>query len=209
MWSEFQNFLKNNFEIELDDEKISRFKQYSDEILRCSKRFNLTKITDVKEILYLHFADSLAGSIFLKDAFTENKKISVIDIGSGAGFPGIPLKIVFPEIELFLVESNKKKSLFLEYIKNLLKLDEATVICKRAEELSKDIKFKNKFDFALSRAVKKLPDVLKLTEPFLKNQGMSLFWTTEKSERIKCECFEYTLPGLDKKRYILAVQHIE
>ncbi|MFN3966895.1 MAG: 16S rRNA (guanine(527)-N(7))-methyltransferase RsmG [Endomicrobiia bacterium] len=211
MWTEFKNFLNKNFGIELNDEKISRFKKYLNEILVCSKRFNLTKIKDTKEILYLHFADSLAGSVFLRNSILKGQNISVIDIGSGAGFPGIPLKIVFPEIEIFLIESNKKKYLFLDYVKNQLKLKNTEIICDRAEEISKNVRFKNRFDFALLRAVKKFPDGLFLTEPFLKKEGMSLFWTTELQENKKIildDYFKYTLPGLEKERYILAARLI-
>ncbi len=205
MWTEFKDFLKKNFNIELDDEKIDKFKKYLDEILKCSRKFNLTRITDRKQAIFLHFADSLACSFFIERAITKKQDISLVDIGSGAGFPGIPVKILYSEIGLVLVESNKKKSLFLDYIKNLLDLKNTKVICDRAEKVSKETEFKNKFDFVLARAVKKFPEILELSEPFLKNSGVALLWTTDKNEKISGEFFEYTLPGLNKKRYIIAI----
>jgi 16S rRNA (guanine527-N7)-methyltransferase len=134
------------------------FDLYLKELLEWNKKFNLTAITDPEEIRIKHFEDSLTllQAIQLKDQ-------SVIDVGTGAGFPGIPLKIVCPEIKLTLLEATKKKVEFLKHIVSILNLQEVEIIWGRAEEIIK--RKRESFDLALSRAVAKLNVLCELCLP--------------------------------------------
>jgi 16S rRNA (guanine527-N7)-methyltransferase len=151
------------------------FEIYLKELLEWNKKFNLTSITDPEEIKIKHFEDSLSilPSLHLKDQ-------SVIDVGTGAGFPGIPLKIVCPEIRLTLLEATRKKVEFLKHIVSILNLQEVEIIWGRAEEIIKGKR--ESFDLALSRAVAKLNVLCELCLPFVKINGMFIAFKEEKIE---------------------------
>jgi 16S rRNA (guanine527-N7)-methyltransferase len=146
-------------------DKHSEFKIYIKELIEWNERFNLTAITDEKEIYTKHFLDSLT----LLEAFDFSKPLKVIDIGTGAGFPGLPLKIVCPQIELTLLDSVKKKTIFLRHLVEVLKLEGVEVVWGRAEEIAKERR--ESFDLALSRAVAKLPTLVELALPLVKVGG--------------------------------------
>jgi len=143
------------------------FDVYLEELLKWNKKFNLTAITDPQEIKIKHFEDSLT---ILQAIKLTNQ--SVVDIGSGAGFPGIPLKIVCPEIKLTLIEATRKKVEFLKHVVSVLGLKNIEIIWGRAEELNKQAKYKEKFDVALARAVAKLDKLIGYCVPFLKPGGI-------------------------------------
>ncbi|HTY12673.1 MAG TPA: 16S rRNA (guanine(527)-N(7))-methyltransferase RsmG [Candidatus Omnitrophota bacterium] len=147
-----------------NEEKL--FEVYLHELIEWNNKFNLTSVTDPEEIKVRHFEDSLSvlQAIDLKDE-------SVADVGAGAGFPGIPLKIVRPGIRLTLIEATRKKVDFLKHLIKKLGLD-VEVVWGRAEELAKDAKYKGKFDVVVSRAVAKLPDLAGYCIPLLKKGGV-------------------------------------
>jgi len=147
-----------------NEEKL--FEVYLHELIEWNNKFNLTSVTDPEEITLRHFEDSLSvlQAIDLKDE-------SVADVGAGAGFPGIPLKIVRPGIRLTLIEATRKKVDFLKHLIKKLGLD-VEVVWGRAEELAKDAKYKGKFDVVVSRAVAKLPDLAGYCIPLLKKGGV-------------------------------------
>lgn len=155
------------------------FNLYLQELIEWNKKFNLTAVTDPDEIRIRHFEDSLSilKAIDLKDE-------SVLDVGAGAGFPGIPLKIVRPKIKLTLIDSTRKKVEFLNHIIKVLNLDNTEAVWGRAENLSKDQKYREKFDVVVSRAVAKLPDLVKYCLPFLKPGGL---FVAMKQENVKEE----------------------
>lgn len=132
-------FLRESFDqigIDLTDEQVSQFDRFYEMIIEKNKVMNLTKITDYDEAVTKHFVDSVSvvfldDDIYIKKRFSEGA--SVIDVGTGAGFPGIPLKIVFPEIKLTLLDSVNKKLNFLRDVCNELNLDDVTIIHGRAE----------------------------------------------------------------------------
>jgi 16S rRNA (guanine527-N7)-methyltransferase len=140
------------------------FALYSQELIAWNKKFNLTTITEPQEIHLKHFLDSLT---LLQAIKLTNEK--VIDIGTGAGFPGIPLKITCPGIELTLLEATQKKTAFLTHIVNLLKLNNTMVVWQRAETYAKEKR--GFFDLAVARAVANLSTLCELCLPFVKVGG--------------------------------------
>lgn len=152
------------------------FDIYLKELLEWSKKFNLTAITDPQEIKIKHFEDSLA---LLKVLSLTDQ--SVIDVGSGAGFPGIPLKIVCPKIKLTLLEATQKKAEFLKYIVAKLSLSGVEVVWGRAEEFAKENR--EIFDLALSRAVAKLNVLSEYCLPLVKVKGLFVAYKEEEIEK--------------------------
>ncbi len=145
-------------------EQLELFRKYSSFLLSYNEHTNLTAIRNTEDVYLKHFFDSLLLCKFHKFS-SEN----VLDIGSGAGFPGVPLKIVFPDINLFVLDSNGKKTSFLEKLKGELKID-YTVINKRAEEYIIDKR--ECFDVVVSRAVTSMPILAELAIPYVKVGGV-------------------------------------
>lgn len=145
------------------------FDRYLDELLEWNKKFNLTSITDREEAKLRHFYDSLT----LTEAFDfSGSEYSVIDVGSGAGFPGLPIKILFPNIRLTLLDSTAKKVSFIEHIIAILKLKDAEAVWVRAEDYAKGKK--EQYDMAFCRALAHLSVAAELCLPFVKNGGRFL-----------------------------------
>ena len=155
----------NQIGTNLNNNQIKIFENYYNFLIEYNKKINLTAITNKNEIFIKHFIDSLTISRFLQNS------CKLIDVGSGAGFPGVPLKISNPDIELTLVESSKKKCEFLKDLSNILKM-EFDVINNRAEILSKDLNYREKFDICVSRAVANLRILSELCIPFIKINGI-------------------------------------
>lgn len=156
-----------HFKLALSPEQINQLELYKDLLIEANKSFNLTAITDPDEIRIKHFLDSII--IFKFADFHSGQK--VIDIGTGAGFPGIPIKIYNPGLKLVLMDSLRKRVNFLENIKEKLQLEDVENIHGRAEEFGhKDI-YREEFDFALSRAVAKLSTLAEYCLPFVKKGG--------------------------------------
>lgn len=137
--------------LELDSGQLEQFRLYTDELLRWNARLNLTAITDEREIAQRHFGDALRLALSWGDP-----PQSLIDIGAGAGFPGIPLKILRPTLRLTLVESIEKKAAFLRHVIEVLGLAEVTVIPARAETIGRDPVHREAYDIATARAVAEL-----------------------------------------------------
>ncbi|HOF65362.1 MAG TPA: 16S rRNA (guanine(527)-N(7))-methyltransferase RsmG [Bacilli bacterium] len=153
--------------IKITDDMITKLDLYATFLIEKNNEFNLTAITKKEEIIEKHFYDSLlCGTIY------KFEKDKVIDIGTGAGFPGIPLKIVFSDINLTLLEATKKKCNFLEEVINKLDLKNVTVINKRAEEYIKEKR--EIYDLVLARAVAPLNVLLELCIPYIKVGGMMI-----------------------------------
>jgi 16S rRNA (guanine527-N7)-methyltransferase len=155
--------------IHLDPCQVQAFRLYREELARWSLRTNLTALRDPEEIVREGFLDSLAC---LQFALPEAS--FVLDIGSGAGFPAIPLKIVRPTLQLTLVEASRKKSTFLRHILRRLALRNVRLLQCRAEDLAADPEEQGKYDFVLARAVSPLPQAAQLAAPFLRPGGLFL-----------------------------------
>jgi len=151
--------------INLTPPQIEQFETYYQVLVSWNERMNLTTITDYAEVQVKHFLDSLTVISGIRPA-DRARPLYVIDVGTGAGLPGIPLKIVLPHIRLALLEATTKKVKFLEYLTNQLGLKDIEIINGRAEEVAHDDRYQEKFDLVLSRAVASLPTLVELTLPF-------------------------------------------
>lgn len=140
------------FQIRLDDKQVQQIQQYTKILLTWNDKVNLTAIRDPLEILYRHFCESMYGSVFL-----PVEKCRLADVGSGGGFPGLPLKMLRPDLELFLIESNVKKATFLAEVVRELGLSDAKVLVSRFEELGEEVA---PLDFVCSRALGGFPQLL-------------------------------------------------
>lgn len=149
--------------LELTLSQLEQFETYYQELSDWNKRVNLTHITDCEEVQLKHFLDSLTVTLVWQPANTGWR---LIDVGTGAGIPGIPLKIAFPNIKLVLLEAVAKKVAFLQHINQRLGLDDVEIVVGRAEEIARLPQYREKFDFVLSRAVAPLPTVVELVLPF-------------------------------------------
>lgn len=156
-------------EIGLNYEKgiLEKFKEYKDLLIEWSKKINLTAIKEEKEIYIKHFLDSLI--IVNEKEFINSKK--VIDIGTGGGFPGLPLKIVKKDIEITLLDSLKKRIEFLQIVAEKLSLDQVKAIHGRAEDYGVDNLYREKYDLCVSRAVAQLNILAEYCLPFVKEGG--------------------------------------
>lgn len=159
--------------IELDDVQIERFQRYYTEILAWNRRANLTSVTGPDEVRTRHFIDSLSVIKGLRHgALSTGPKL--IDVGSGAGLPGVPLKIAHPEASVVLLEANGKKAAFLEELVRTLGLYDVTVVRSRAEEAAHRDDLREAFDVVVSRAVASLDVLVELTLPFCRVGGVAV-----------------------------------
>ncbi len=157
------------FRVNLSAEKIEKFQTYLGLLLEWNKRMHLVSKNDAKyDRILRHFVDSL--SIF--KAVDIPKDANLLDLGSGAGFPAIPIKIVRDDIKATLVESVHKKTLFLRKLSQVLGLEKITIVNQRAEELADQVDFQCNFDLATSKALGKLEDTVGLSMPLLKSGGL-------------------------------------
>ena len=160
----FNNYLEN-LNISLNEEQIEKFYKYMNLLIEWNEKINLTAIIKPEEIILKHFIDCLTIEKYIE------KNSKVIDVGTGAGFPGIPLKIVREDLEITLVDSLNKRLVFLNEVIANLKLENINVIHSRAEELGKNKNYREKFDVATSRAVANLSTLSEYLIPFVKING--------------------------------------
>lgn len=147
----------------LDGEKLELFEKYYEILSFYNEKFNLTAITEKSEVYLKHFVDSLTGAKFINGDF--------LDVGSGGGFPAVPIKILKPELKATLLEATGKKCEFLRELIRELGLKNTEIICGRAEELAHDNFYREKFEFCTARAVAALPALCEYCLPFVKKGG--------------------------------------
>jgi 16S rRNA (guanine527-N7)-methyltransferase len=203
-----------SFGIDLSDDTIAGLLLYMEELKAWNKKMNLTAITQEKEILTKHLLDSIAPAPYLL------KGTSVLDLGSGAGLPGIPLKIIRPDLRVTLLDSSRKKIHFQKHIIRTLKLSEISTIEGRAEDaIKRHPDMLHCYDIVLSRAFSSLRTFIELGRPFLKKNGLLIIFkgpagVTELSElkqwldqeRLTTRAVTYTLPHPEQKRVLYIVQ---
>lgn len=154
-------------DIELSKEQIAQFHKYYEMLVEKNKVMNLTAITEWNEVVLKHFVDSLS----INQYFELNDQ-KVVDIGTGAGFPGIPLKIAFPNLEIVLVDSLNKRVKFLNEVIEALGLENITAVHGRAEDVGRNVNFREGFDLCVSRAVANLSTLSEYCMPLVKVGGM-------------------------------------
>jgi len=204
--------------INLKKNHIEKFSRYLDLLIEWNQKINLTSLKTPQEIIIKHFLDSLT-CIKVIDLYSNIDKNSIIDIGTGAGFPGIPIKIVCPSIELFLLEARKKKSIFLEKLIKELNLRRVRILEGRAEAFGRCQKHREKYDITISRAVAPLNILSEYCLPltrigglFIAQKGRSYKGELKKGikaiqflggELIKVEKIQ--IPFISQDRYLLVI----
>lgn len=153
--------------IELSDEQIAQFRKYFELLVEWNEKMNLTAITDLEGVYLKHFYDSISPSLYFD--FTKVK--SVCDVGAGAGFPSIPIKICFPHLHVTIVDSLNKRITFLNHLSEELGLDHMEFVHARAEEFGQNVKYRERFDVVTARAVARLSVLSELCIPLAKQGG--------------------------------------
>ena len=171
---EFEKIANQISEVSVTKNQLGQFKYFYDELNTWNNRINLTGSTEKRKIYFDHFLDSLCPAYAYKKIFCE--ETNVLDVGSGAGFPGLPIKILFPKIKICLLESIGKKTEFLNHVVSSMGLKDVKIIYSRAEAVAHDPNFREQFDIVLSRAVANLSVVSELTIPFTKIGGNCIFF---------------------------------
>lgn len=216
IFSEELEIKAKQIEIELTKKQIEKYYNYMNLLLEWNEKINLTAIIEPREIILKHFVDSLTIAKYIKD----DEKL--IDVGTGAGFPGIPLSIVKENTDIVLLDSLNKRINFLEEVKENLKLENITTIHGRAEEFGKNKNEREKYDIATSRAVAPLNILLEYLLPLVKVGGKAICMKGSNIEEIenaknaleilggKIEKIEeITLPNSDIKRNIIIVKKVK
>lgn len=162
----------------LTEKQVRQFEKYYEMLIEWNKKINLTSIIDEQEVIQKHFLDSIA----VKKVIDLSNYDSLIDLGTGAGFPGIPLKIVFPELEITLVDSLNKRINFLLAVIEELSLENINCVHSRAEDLGNNDLYREKFDICISRAVADLSILSEYCIPFVKDKGYFISYKSNKSQ---------------------------
>lgn len=156
--------------ITLNDVQMAQLDKYYEILVEWNSFMNLTGITEYEEVLVKHFLDSLAVLKY-SDELKSGKEISIIDVGTGAGFPGLPLKIAYPNTKVVLLDSLNKRVKFLNEVITQLELLDITAVHSRAEEGAKNVLYREQFDISVSRAVANLSTLVEYCMPFVKVGG--------------------------------------
>jgi 16S rRNA (guanine527-N7)-methyltransferase len=206
------------FNLHITGRQVTAFTTFEKELLEWNQKFNLTAIRDVESIRTKHFLDSLSCVLAWKGTLPNH----LIDVGTGAGFPGIPLKIIYPNLKLTLVESVGKKAMFCQHIVKLLGLEQVEVIQERAEDLGREAAHREKYDWATARAVANLNVLSEYLIPLVKIGGTILAQKGE-SGPAEAQSAEHAmkllggklkqlipvnLPGVADDRYLILIDKV-
>ncbi len=215
----------SEFGIELTEKQLNQFEEYFHLLIEWNEKMNLTAITEREDVYLKHFLDSLSiVKVFPELNKTVNSgEFSLIDVGTGAGFPGIPLKILFPNAKVTLMDSLNKRITFLNEVVNTLNLNESgSIECihARAEELAQNKEYREQYDLVVSRAVANLSTLTEYCLPFAKISGYFIPYKSEKAGEeitaagnaiflcggtLKKEV-SFVLPGSDLKRSLIIIE---
>jgi 16S rRNA (guanine527-N7)-methyltransferase len=215
---EWQNFIIDGAQqwgITIDKRISAAFAVHAAELLHWNRKINLTTITDPRAVAIKHFLDSLAPAQFIPD------RARLLDIGSGGGFPGIPLKILKPSLSLFLIDGIRKKVNFLKYVLRTLHLDRSEALQIRAEKLQEDPEFGHSFDIIISRALSDLNFFVNCSLPLLAKQGTIIgikgkidqneldeLRAENLGDRFALGIEKYNLPSMHAQRSIIIIKNL-
>lgn len=208
----------DKFDVHLSENQIQQFLTYYEMLVERNQFVNLTAITEYEDVMKKHFVDSIS----LIQAYDVKSPVSVIDIGTGAGFPGLALKIAYPELKMTLLDSLNKRIQFLNDVINELHLEGIETIHGRAEDFAKPGMLREKFDLCVSRAVANLSTLSEYCLPFVKEEGYFISYKSEKvTEEIEAagkaisilggkveKQVEFILPDSDIYRNLLIIKKI-
>lgn len=206
-------------EISLTEKQIGQFLQYYELLTEWNEKINLTAITEYSDVMKKHFIDSLS----LVKACDVRKCLSIIDVGTGAGFPGLALKIAFPALEVTLLDSLNKRIMFLDEVISRLNLEGVKTIHGRAEDFAKPDRLREKCDLCVSRAVARLSTLSEYCLPFVKKGGLFVSYKSEKVSEEVAEAekaitvlgghlerqAEFTLPDSDLYRNLVVIKKVK
>ncbi len=207
----------HDFDLDLSPAQLDQFARYADLLIDWNARFNLTSIVDPRDIVIKHFLDSLSAARSIPPG-----PIKLIDVGAGAGLPGLPLKFVRPEISLTLLEATRKKCDFLKAVVDDLHLTAVTVVNARAEEAGRMDEHRELYDIAVARAVADLPVLIEYLLPVVKIGGFAVAQKSREAEDeldradtailllggLGSEIIKVHVPGLDDERTLILVEKI-
>ncbi len=204
--------------LELNEQELEQFLRYREELLEWNTRINLTAITDPEEVLLKHFLDSLSLLLVY-----DRPAARLLDIGAGAGFPGLPLKIVRPQWQVLLLEATGKKVTFMRHVIEALQLRDVIALHGRAEELGRDAGYRASFDVVTARAVASLPTLLEYAAPFCRVGGQIILsrkgdlveelaqarWAAGRVGAVLKNDVPVTLAGLEDGRRLLVWEQVK
>lgn len=224
MNNQFCKLMENELKelsIQLSEQQMEQFYKYYELLIEKNKVMNLTAITELEDVVSKHFVDSL--SLIKAVGDIDSKEYSMIDVGTGAGFPGIPLKIAFPNLKITLLDSLNKRVKFLNDVIAELGLEDIKAVHGRAEDYGVDREYREQYDFCVSRAVANLSTLSEYCMPFVKVGGWFIPYKSGKIEQELvdagnaigvlsgklCEVITFLLPGTDVERDLVKIEKVK